>query len=176
MDILLSTGSTTMPARLGESAAAQDLASLLPLTLSLSDFHATEKIADLPRRLSTTGSPDAAAARSGDIAYYAPWGNLTVFYRDFPRSPGLVVLGHIDGPIDALSGAVDGSILTITLAGSKVDPARLRSAPYATGHRLPHHDAAALDGHPLPPTVQRSPVHQPLSPSALTRWAEADQR
>ncbi|WP_394287896.1 cyclophilin-like fold protein [Corynebacterium variabile] len=37
------------------------------------------------------------------IAYYAPWGNLAIFYRDFPRSPGLVILGHINGPLDALT-------------------------------------------------------------------------
>jgi hypothetical protein len=31
----------------------------------------------------------------GDITYYAPWGNLAIFYRDFGYSPGLVRLGHI---------------------------------------------------------------------------------
>ena len=38
----------------------------------------------------------------GDIAYYAPWGNLAIFYRDFPYSPGLIKLGVIDTGGEAL--------------------------------------------------------------------------
>ncbi|MET7477047.1 cyclophilin-like fold protein [Streptomyces sp. NPDC005648] len=82
-------------ATLNDSAAARDFAALLPLTVSLSDFHETERIADLPRRLSTKGAPDGAEAKAGDLAYYAPWGNLAVFYRDFPHSDGLIILGRV---------------------------------------------------------------------------------
>ncbi|GAA4730631.1 hypothetical protein GCM10023216_23110 [Isoptericola chiayiensis] len=28
--------------------------------------------------------------------YYAPWGNLAIFYRDFGHAPGLVRLGAFD--------------------------------------------------------------------------------
>ncbi|MEZ0494418.1 cyclophilin-like fold protein [Kineococcus sp. TBRC 1896] len=99
---ITTTEGTPLAATLNDSAAARDFAAMLPLTLTLADFHATEKVADLPGRLSTDGSPDAAAATAGDIAYYAPWGNLALFYRDFPRSAGLVVLGHVSDPLDAL--------------------------------------------------------------------------
>ncbi|MFI6353745.1 cyclophilin-like fold protein [Streptomyces sp. NPDC050743] len=73
----------------------------------LSDFHRTEKTADLPRRLSTAGAPDAAAARAGDLAYYAPWGNLALYYRDGGSSDaGLVVLGRVaDGGAERLATA-----------------------------------------------------------------------
>lgn len=116
MDIHITTDDTTLSATLNDSAAARDFATQLPLGVTLSDFHATEKIADLPERLSTDGSPDAAAARTGDIAYYVPWGNLAFFYRDFPRSAGLVILGHIDGSLDALTSGDGAPTVTIEAA------------------------------------------------------------
>jgi hypothetical protein len=33
---------------------------------------------------------------AGDIAYYAPWGNLAIFSKDFGYSRGLVKLGTIE--------------------------------------------------------------------------------
>lgn len=40
--------------------------------------------------------------RVGDITYYAPWGNLAIFYRDFGYASRLVVLGKLDSGIEAL--------------------------------------------------------------------------
>lgn len=116
MDIRITTDTHTLTGTLDDTAAARDFAALLPLALTLSDFNATEKVADLPSRLNTDGSPKAAAARAGDIAYYAPWGNLAIFYRDFPRSPGLVILGHINGPLDALTHGDGEPTMTIEAA------------------------------------------------------------
>ncbi|MFJ8106032.1 cyclophilin-like fold protein [Streptomyces sp. NPDC096132] len=96
MDIRLTLDGRQVDATLNDSATARDFASLLPLTLRLSDFHRTERIADLPRRLSTAGAPEAAEAEAGDLAYYAPWGNLAVYYRDGgSRDTGLIILGHV---------------------------------------------------------------------------------
>jgi hypothetical protein len=36
----------------------------------------------------------------GDIAYYAPWGNLAIFHKDFGYSSALVKLGTIDSGLD----------------------------------------------------------------------------
>ncbi|MFF3931759.1 cyclophilin-like fold protein [Streptomyces hirsutus] len=97
------------PARatLNESPAARDFAALLPLSLDLEDFHRTERVADLPRKLDTSGAPDAPTPRPGDLAHYAPWRNLALFYRDGEASPGLVILGHLDDrrDIDRLATA-----------------------------------------------------------------------
>ena len=50
------------------------------------------------------------------IAYYAPWGNLAIFYKDFRDSRGLIGLGRIDSGIEALSAP--GSLeVTIERAG-----------------------------------------------------------
>lgn len=61
MNIRLAIDGTPVDATLNDSAAARDFAAQLPLTLNLTDFHQAEKIADLPRRLSTSGAPDGAA-------------------------------------------------------------------------------------------------------------------
>lgn len=94
---------TVLPATLADSAAARAFAAMLPLDCSLADFHATEKIADLPARLPTDDAPHGVDAASGDIAYYAPWGNLALFYRDFGHARGLVRLGRITGDVAVLA-------------------------------------------------------------------------
>jgi hypothetical protein len=85
------------------SQAAKDFIALLPLTLMLNDYNATEKVSDLPRRLSTKGAPPGFDPSSGDIAYYAPWGNLAIFYKDFGFSSGLIKLGTIESGLDRLA-------------------------------------------------------------------------
>lgn len=114
MQITLKTGTTTLHATLNNTVAARDFAAMLPVTVTLSDFHATEKVADLPGKLSTTGSPKGTDAKRGDITYYSPWGNLAIFYRDFEYAPGLVNLGHIDSELDWLTAVADGTTVTIS--------------------------------------------------------------
>jgi hypothetical protein len=101
-------GDQTLSATLDDTPAGRDFARLLPLELSLSDYHATEKVADLPRKLDTADAPASYTPKAGDITYYAPWGNLAIFYEPFRTSRGLVRLGAFDEPIDAL--LKDGAI------------------------------------------------------------------
>lgn len=86
-----------------DNQTSRDFVSMLPLTLMLKDYAETEKISDLPKRLSTQGAPSGSDPSIGDITYYAPWGNLAIFYKDFDYSSGLVLLGKIDTGIDKLS-------------------------------------------------------------------------
>ena len=90
---------------LDDTEAARDFVSLLPLTLTLEDYASTEKIADLPRKLSTTGAPAGTAAAPGDLSYYAPWGNLALFFKPFRYSDGLIRLGTIDSGVEVLRRA-----------------------------------------------------------------------
>jgi hypothetical protein len=114
MDIVLVLGAGELRGTLDDTAAARDFATLLPLTLTLTDFHATEKISDLPRRLSTQGAPAGTAASAGDITYYAPWGNLALFHRDFTYSDGLVRLGRLaPGAAAVLAALDDGATVRI---------------------------------------------------------------
>jgi len=105
---------TELHGRLDDTAAGRDFASLLPLTLTISDFHATEKISDLPRKLTIQGAPAGSEPAAGDITYYAPWGNLALFYRDFAYSDGLVKLGQLTPDAARFLAALeDGTTLSI---------------------------------------------------------------
>ena len=72
------------------------------MTLTLVDYASTEKISDLPRRLSTKGAPSGITPKVGDVTYYAPWGNLAIFHKDFRHSNGLVKLGGLDSGIEII--------------------------------------------------------------------------
>lgn len=104
MKIRLKLKDTTLTATLYDTPTARDFASLLPMTLTLEDYSRTEKISDLPRKLTKQGAPVGSDPSVGDIAYYAPWGNLALFYKDFRYSDGLILLGKLDGDAETLSG------------------------------------------------------------------------
>ena len=114
MKIRMKFEDKVLRATLIDSKTARDFVSLSPLTLKLEDYAATEKISDLPRRLSTEGAPSGSDPSVGDIAFYVPWGNLAIFYRDAAYANGLIILGKIDG--DAADLNVPGSLkVTIEL-------------------------------------------------------------
>ena len=102
MKIRINVEGATITATLEDNETARDFASLLPLAVTLKDYASTEKIADLPKRLTTGGAPAGIDPSVGDITYYAPWGNLAIFYKDFGYASGLVKLGTIDSGIEAL--------------------------------------------------------------------------
>ncbi|MDE4274403.1 cyclophilin-like fold protein [Phaeobacter gallaeciensis] len=95
-------GEDRLSATLDDTAAGRDFAAMLPLELTLTDYHGVEKVADLPRKLDTTGAPASYKPETGDITLYAPWGNLAIFYKPFQNSRGLVRLGAFDGDIAPL--------------------------------------------------------------------------
>lgn len=103
MEIRLTAGGTVLTATMLDNATSRDFLSLLPLTLTFKDYAGTEKVSDLPRRLTTDDAPAGADPAIGDIAYYAPWGNLAIYYRDFGYSSGLVKLGSIEAGIEELA-------------------------------------------------------------------------
>ncbi len=92
--IRLVVGSQEVIIDMLDNPASRAFLALLPLTLEFSDYANIEKIATLPRKLNTQGSPTAQQA-SGDFTYYAPWGNLAVFYRGSGSDGQLYVLGRI---------------------------------------------------------------------------------
>ena len=88
---------------LNDSKATTEFVAMLPITLQFRDYNSTEKVSDLPRKLSTSGSPAGFDPSVGDLAYYAPWGNLAIFYRDFGYSNSLVLLGRLEAGIEILA-------------------------------------------------------------------------
>lgn len=112
MKIRITFGGTQLTATLHDSEASREFVSMLPLTLTLRDYAATEKVSNLPRKLSTASSPAGFDPSIGDITYYAPWENLAIFYKDFSYAEGLVKLGSFDNGIEKL-GKMTGQFETV---------------------------------------------------------------
>jgi hypothetical protein len=112
MRITIRIGDEAMTATLEDNESSRDFLSLLPLELVLEDYAATEKISYLPRRLSTKDAPEGIDPSAGDITYYAPWGNVAIFHKDFGYSRGLIKLGTLDSGIEILRrpGQVNATI------------------------------------------------------------------
>ena len=102
MRISIKLGAKVITASLTDSATSRDFVSLLPITIELEDYAATEKIGYLPRKLSAVGAPAGIEPATGDVTYYAPWGNLALFHKDFRYSSGLIPLGKIESGLEAV--------------------------------------------------------------------------
>jgi hypothetical protein len=102
-----SNGNTTV-FELNNSQASKDLYGQLPLTIKVENFSNNEKIFYPPKKLNTSDTPQADA-RVGTLAYYAPWGDVVMFYGSFGSAKGLYGLGHaISGSehIRGMSGTI----------------------------------------------------------------------
>lgn len=89
----------------GSSAAAALLAQL-PLEIEVDNFSSNEKIFYPPQSL-TLGDTPLAQGGVGTLAYYAPWGDVVMFYGDYCPNSELYALGAAAGgaeQIRALSG------------------------------------------------------------------------
>ena len=99
--------------RLDDNVASREFLEMLPLTLTFEDFNSTEKIATLPSELNVDGLPSGYTPKVGDFSYYAPWGNISVFYKDFRYSNSLYKLGTIESGAD-IFGNLNGNF-TVTI-------------------------------------------------------------
>ena len=79
---------------LNDSIAADSLYNQLPLEVEVSDYSNEEKIFYPNRSLDTSGTP-LANAKAGTLAYFAPWGDVVMFYENFGPFSGLYELGHV---------------------------------------------------------------------------------
>jgi hypothetical protein len=87
---------------LEDNPTARDLVSLLPVDLTIEDYSTNEKIAGLPRKLSEDGSKPYSNEMPGDLAYYAPWGNLAFFHSIYRYSKGLIRIGRLNDAVRPL--------------------------------------------------------------------------
>ncbi len=112
--LLVTVDGQTVEATLGSSPAARELVRRLPLTLDFRDFNGVEKISRLPGGLPMDGMPEGDDPEPGDIGYYAPTGDLVLYYGDVGYFDGIARLGRMSST-DLLSDASGGE-LTVTLA------------------------------------------------------------
>ncbi|WP_412066345.1 cyclophilin-like fold protein [Rhizobium sp. SYY.PMSO] len=90
-------------ATLEDNPSARELVTMLPLDLTIGDYSSNEKIAYLPRKLTEDGGGRFGNEAVGDLCYYAPWGNLAMFYGPYHWSRGLIRLGRFDQGAKQLS-------------------------------------------------------------------------
>ena len=105
--------------RMHDNPTSRDLLSRLPLTLKFSDYAGTEKIAYPSEKLSTRDAPSGHDPSVGDVTYYAPWGNLAIFYRDFRYSRGLIPLGVVESGLQELEELHGETSVLIEKAGNR---------------------------------------------------------
>ena len=115
--IRITVADQSITAQLADNPTGQDLASQLPLTLSIRDFNRVEKIADLPRPLTMDGVPAGDDPDTNDIGYYAPSNNLVFYYGEVGYFNGIVRIGQISGQdIELIERQHDGTQITIEQA------------------------------------------------------------
>ena len=88
---------------LNDSAAADALYAQLPLTLPVENFSTNEKVFYPPDALDTSDTP-LASGGAGTLAYYAPWGDVVLFYDEYSGNPSLYELGRIVSGGELVSG------------------------------------------------------------------------
>ena len=94
---------------LNDSTAARQLYDQLPLLVEVDDFSTNEKIFYPMEELDPEDAP-LAAGGIGVLAYYAPWGDVVLFYDSFSGNDSLFQLGTIvegEGDIYRLSGTIE---------------------------------------------------------------------
>lgn len=93
MNISVKAKGNTTVFELNSSRAAKDLYAQLPLSITVKNYGSNEKIFYPPKKLETADTP-LADARAGTLAYYAPWGDVVMFYDSFGSAAGLYELGQ----------------------------------------------------------------------------------
>lgn len=109
MQITVTADGNTIVFELNDSQAAKDFYAQLPLSIEVENYSNNEKIFYPPKKLNTSNTPLAKGIQSGTLAYYAPWGDVVMFYGSFGSASGLYELGRaISGKehIQNLSGTI----------------------------------------------------------------------
>lgn len=89
-------------AALYDNPLAVELVRRLPLEVEFSDFAGVEKIFYLSEKLPLAGAVNADMQK-GDFCYYAPWGNIAVFYKGYGHGTHLYVVGNIESGKEKLA-------------------------------------------------------------------------
>ena len=93
-----------------------------------------EKIFYPPVKLDTSDSP-LAKAGAGTLAYYAPWGDVVMFYGDYNENPSLYELGQIVSGAELVSG-MSGTISITAVSYTHLDVYKRQVYGDAPGGRV----------------------------------------
>lgn len=115
MQIVVTCGSDKAIGEIYDNPAGRSFAAMLPLTLTMEDYNGTEKISRLNNKLETAGMADVFDPSENDIAYYAPWGNICFFYKDFRPSRSLYPIGKITSGAELFKNKQKDFLITVEL-------------------------------------------------------------
>lgn len=85
---------------LNGTPAADSLYRQLPLMVPVDDFSTNEKIF-YPEALDLRDTPHPKM-EIGTLAYYAPWGNVVMFFDRYNANSDLYELGHVSSGLDQI--------------------------------------------------------------------------
>lgn len=114
--LTVTVGDREFSAEVGDSVPARELLAQLPLRLRFRDLNGVEKVAALPRPLTMDGVPSGADPEVDDLGYYAPTGELVLYYGEVGYFEGIVRLGRLDPALcDLLEAGPDEVEVSMTL-------------------------------------------------------------
>ena len=105
-----------MTVRLADNDAARNLAALLPLALPAEEYRGFQMNITLPDDLDVGSASGECDVFAGDMAYYAPWRQVTFFYEDFGYAEDLTYLGRVESGLEHMTEMDSGSNIVIELA------------------------------------------------------------
>ncbi|MDR4938367.1 cyclophilin-like fold protein [Rossellomorea marisflavi] len=110
MIIIAEIGGEEVEITMYENPTSRDFIDQLPLELSFKDFGGFEKLSYPPKKLTTEGATPSA----GDFAYYAPWGDVTLYYKDESYAKGVVLMGRMeDGGGEKVAGMGEDEVVRL---------------------------------------------------------------
>lgn len=98
------------------SPTCQALLDQLPLTLDFEDLNGVEKVGHLEDELAQDEAPEGDDPVVGDLGYYAPEGNVVLYYGDVGYWDGIVRIGTIHGDLSVISDQNDDFTATLERA------------------------------------------------------------
>lgn len=114
MIIIAEIGGEEVEISMYDNPTSRNFIDQLPLELSFKDFGGFEKLSYPPKKLTTEGAPEGATPSAGDFAYYAPWGDVTLYYNDESYAKGVVLMGRMeDGGIEKVAGMGEDEIVRL---------------------------------------------------------------
>jgi hypothetical protein len=108
LPVVLRFGDHAVAATLADTAAATELAAMLPLRLTLSDAWRQAKSGRLPHPVQVQGTERTLRPVPGGIYYWPEIATFAVYYDDLGQSvppPGLIRLGTVDTGLDEIADA-----------------------------------------------------------------------
>lgn len=113
MKIRFTDGTNEVIVLLNDSKPSESLVAQLPFTFDFEDYAHNEKNGTVPEKLTTDKNFEAECPK-GSLGYFAPWGNLCLFFEVAPAYPGQYVLGTVEGNPDDIKKL--GNKVTVEIA------------------------------------------------------------